>query len=63
MNRCTRVLFTIAIAVSTFTTTAAVAAGQRTFVASNGNDANPCTLQLPCRSFAPAIARPTRAAR
>ena len=35
----------------------AMAAGQRSFVASNGNDGNPCTLQLPCRSFAPAIAQ------
>lgn len=36
--------------------TDAVAAGQRTFVASWGDDTNPCTLQSPCRSFAPAIA-------
>ena len=31
-------------------------AAQRTFVASNGNDANPCTRDMPCRSFAVAIA-------
>src|SRR5438067_11312068 len=31
-------------------------AAQRTFVASSGNDANPCTRDLPCRSFATAIA-------
>jgi hypothetical protein len=30
-------------------------AQQRTFVASNGSDANPCTLPAPCRSFAVAI--------
>ena len=30
---------------------------QRTFVASNGNDMNPCTRDLPCRSFAAAIAQ------
>jgi hypothetical protein len=28
---------------------------QRTFVSSGGNDANPCSLTLPCRSFAAAI--------
>lgn len=33
------------------------AAAQRTFVASNGNDANPCSLASPCRSFAAAIAQ------
>jgi len=31
-------------------------AQQRTFVASTGNDANPCTLAAPCRSFGVAIA-------
>lgn len=31
-------------------------APQRTFVASNGNDANPCSLTLPCRGFAAAVA-------
>jgi hypothetical protein len=30
---------------------------QRTFVASTGNDANPCSLALPCRGFAAAIAQ------
>jgi hypothetical protein len=30
-------------------------AAQRTFVASNGSDANPCSLVLPCRGFATAI--------
>ena len=28
---------------------------QRTFVASNGNDANPCSITAPCRSFTTAI--------
>jgi len=30
-------------------------AAQRTFVRSDGNDANPCTLQQPCRTFAAAL--------
>ena len=30
---------------------------QRTFVASNGNDANVCSLALPCRSFGAAIVK------
>src|SRR2546426_7468130 len=29
---------------------------QRTFVAGSGNDANPCTRDMPCRSFGAAIA-------
>jgi hypothetical protein len=35
----------------------ALALSQRTFVASYGNDANPCSLALPCRGFAAAIAK------
>ena len=36
----------------------ATALAQRTFVsAANGNDANPCTLSLPCRNFQAAIAQ------
>ena len=35
----------------------AVAAVQRTFVASTGIDANPCSLTQPCRTFAAAIAK------
>ena len=31
------------------------AAAQRTFVASTGNDANPCSLAKPCRGFAAAV--------
>ena len=34
---------------------AAYALAQRTFVASNGNDANACSLAAPCRGFARAI--------
>ena len=32
-------------------------AAQRTFVASTGNDANPCTIVQPCRSFSVALAK------
>jgi hypothetical protein len=35
--------------------TAAMALPQRTFVASGGDDANPCTLALPCRGFTAAL--------
>lgn len=35
----------------------ASAAAQRTFVAVTGNDANPCAVAAPCRSFAAAIAQ------
>src|SRR6187399_2663715 len=34
----------------------AAAAIQRTFVSTEGNDANPCTRAQPCRNFAAAIA-------
>jgi hypothetical protein len=37
--------------------TGAAAIAQRTFVASGGSDANPCTLASPCRSFGAAIAQ------
>jgi len=40
---------------------AAAATAQRTFVASSGNDANPCTLALPCRGFAAAVAQTSAA--
>ena len=36
--------------------TAASAAPQRTFVASTGSDANPCSLAFPCRTFVAAVA-------
>jgi hypothetical protein len=32
-------------------------AAQRTFVASNGTDANSCSITAPCRSFAAAVAQ------
>jgi len=35
----------------------ALAAVQRTFVASTGNDLNPCSLAAPCRAFGAAIAQ------
>jgi hypothetical protein len=35
----------------------ALAASQRTFVASNGNDLSPCSISQPCRSFGAAIAK------
>jgi len=46
----------IAFALSALAATDAVAmaVAQRTFVASTGNDANPCSLVLPCRTFAAA---------
>src|SRR6185369_1612428 len=37
--------------------TAPPGTAQRTFVASNGNDANPCSIAAPCRSFDAAIAK------
>jgi len=40
-----------------FTSNAWAVTSQRTFVASHGNDANPCTLALPCRGFAAAVAQ------
>jgi Right handed beta helix region len=37
--------------------TVLAAPAQRTFVASNGSDVDPCSLSQPCRSFAAAIAK------
>src|ERR1700704_3412714 len=45
----------IAFALSAIVTQDAAAAAQRTFVASNGSDANTCSIAMPCRSFAAAI--------
>lgn len=50
-------LSVLAFALLATATQFALAAVQRTFVASNGNDANPCSLATPCRSFAVAIGR------
>lgn len=49
------VLPVVALILSMLTTTSAMAVGQRTFVASYGDDLNPCTLQLPCRAFPAAV--------
>ena len=57
MLRRTYALVSIAFTVSLFAPADAVATAQRTFVASNGNDANPCSLVSPCRAFAAAIAQ------
>ena len=40
-----------------FASPAVLATAQRTFVASNGSDIQPCSLSQPCRSFASAIAK------
>jgi hypothetical protein len=45
----------IAVALLGLTVAAPTQAVQRTFVASTGNDANPCSLTMPCRQFAAAI--------
>jgi hypothetical protein len=57
MLRRMNALASIAFALSILISTGAIATAQRTFVASNGNDANPCSLVLPCRGFAAAIAQ------
>jgi hypothetical protein len=46
-----RLIFIVLLAASI----EAGAAAQRTFVASNGADTNPCSINLPCRSFGTAI--------
>ena len=46
-----------AVAVTLFAPLTALAATQRTFVASNGSDTWPCTRTQPCRSFATAIGK------
>jgi hypothetical protein len=45
----------IAFALSLFAATVAATTAQRTFVASTGNDANPCSITAPCRGFTRAI--------
>src|SRR5262245_34837012 len=49
-------LYLVVVALAAFPWGSALPAAQRTFVASTGSDANPCTLTAPCRSFATAIA-------
>ena len=55
MLRRTCALVSIAFALSLFSATGAATTAQRTFVASTGNDANPCSIAAPCRGFARAI--------
>ena len=57
MLRRTSALAIVPLALSVLAATDAAATAQRTFVASYGNDANPCSLTLPCRAFAAAIAQ------
>ncbi len=47
--------FVVALAAGLAAASSLAATQQRTFVASNGNDANGCTLVAPCRSFGAAI--------
>ena len=53
----TYALAAIAFALSLFAAAGTAATAQRTFVASTGNDANPCSIAQPCRGFAAAIVR------
>ena len=55
MPRRTCALVSIALALSLFSATGAATTAQRTFVASTGNDASPCSIAAPCRGFARAI--------
>jgi len=55
MLRRTCALVSIAFALSLFSATGAATTAKRTFVATSGSDANPCSLALPCRSFGAAI--------
>jgi hypothetical protein len=55
MLRRTCALVSIAFALSLFSATVAATTAQRTFVASTGNDANPCSIAAPCRGFTRAI--------
>lgn len=64
MSMRSRALFTlIAVIIGSIAGNALAAAAQRTFVASNGNDANPCSLLAPCRSFNAAITNTLPAAK
>ena len=57
MLRRARAFASIVIVLFVLITTDAMASARRTFVASTGNDANPCTLSQPCRGFAAAVAQ------
>ena len=47
----------VALALSILTSTGVMATAQRTFVAPNGSDANPCSIAAPCRGFAAAVTK------
>jgi hypothetical protein len=49
----------LALALLTVASAPAFATAQRTFVASNGNDANPCSITAPCRGFTAAVTQTT----
>ena len=55
MLRRTCAMVSIAFALSMLAPTGLAATAQRTFVASNGVDTNPCSLTQPCRGFTRAI--------
>ena len=55
MLRRTCALVSIAFALSLFSATGAATTVKRTFVASTGSNANPCSIAAPCRDFAYAI--------
>ena len=55
MKRTTGILAAAGMCAAMFQVTAAQAALQRTFVSGTGSDANPCSLTLPCRTFAGAL--------
>ena len=55
MLRRTCALVSIALSLFLFSATGAATTAQRTFVASTGNDTNPCSIAAPCRGFARAI--------
>jgi len=57
MRRNRHALASIAVILSVLASGDVLATAQRTFVASTGNDANPCSLTLPCRGFAAAVAQ------
>lgn len=55
-----RALALVAVAfLCILTSTGAMATAQRTFVASNGSDANPCSITAPCRGFTAALVQTT----
>ncbi len=50
-----RIMTRTAVALLAAASLPALAGVQRTFVAHDGNDANPCSITLPCRAFAAAL--------